>query len=218
MSTRDRDAYGTVLSYAVHGQDNEIVLTDYGGFVFAVKGNFDHLVLASFVHEFMIKSHFFFLLGQKVVTDLTSHNGQWDFICAEWFSEGGRWTVWKNGVAAARGQGLAEGELVVGGGSLVLGQEQDVVGGRFAPAEAFTGVMARAEMWSQANLNGSVVARLATDCEGAAVIKGDIFTWTDVRSSLAGRVQVKSLNFLIQYVKHIPVLITVLLSANNFLS
>ena len=39
MSSSDRDNYGTVLSYAVAEQDNEITFTDYNGFVLAVKGN-----------------------------------------------------------------------------------------------------------------------------------------------------------------------------------
>ena len=38
MQSSDQDHYGTPVSYAVHGQDNELTLTDYSGFVLAVKG------------------------------------------------------------------------------------------------------------------------------------------------------------------------------------
>ena len=38
MSTTDLANYGTVLSYAVHDEDNEITFTDYGGFVLSIKG------------------------------------------------------------------------------------------------------------------------------------------------------------------------------------
>lgn len=38
MSTNDMSNYGTVLSYAVDEQDNEMTFTDYGGFVLSIKG------------------------------------------------------------------------------------------------------------------------------------------------------------------------------------
>ncbi len=38
MATTDLANYGTVLSYAVDGEDNELTFTDYGGFVLSVKG------------------------------------------------------------------------------------------------------------------------------------------------------------------------------------
>ena len=38
MSTTDLANYGTVLSYAVDTEDNEVTFTDYGGFVLSIKG------------------------------------------------------------------------------------------------------------------------------------------------------------------------------------
>ena len=40
MSTTDLANYGTVLSYAVDNEDNELTFTDYGGFVLSIKGIF----------------------------------------------------------------------------------------------------------------------------------------------------------------------------------
>ena len=39
MSTTDLANYGTVLSYAVDNEDNELTFTDYGGFVLSIKGS-----------------------------------------------------------------------------------------------------------------------------------------------------------------------------------
>ncbi len=91
MSSRDRDNYGTALSYAVSEEDNELVFTDYGGFVLAVA-------------------------GEKVVTDIvaSSPEGRWVHLCADWSSRGGRWRVFKNGALADSGVGLAEGRTVRG--------------------------------------------------------------------------------------------------------
>ena len=49
MNTNDLTNYGTVLSYAIENEDNELTFTDYGGFVLSVK-------------------------GQKVVTDITGNS------------------------------------------------------------------------------------------------------------------------------------------------
>ena len=42
---------------------------------------------------------------------------------------------------------------MTGGGSLVLGQEQDSVGGRFSSLESFTGQLAKFQLWSKSFLD-----------------------------------------------------------------
>ncbi len=91
MSTRDRENYGTVLSYAVAAEDNEVVFTDYGGFVLAVGGD-------------------------KAVTDAVAdaETGRWGHFCVEWEGTGGRWRIFKDGGLAEEGSGLARGKTVRG--------------------------------------------------------------------------------------------------------
>ena len=69
--------------------------------------------------------------GEKVVTDVTANDGLWHFICASWAAENGEWVVYKDGVAADSGHGLAQGSRINGGGLIVIGQEQDEKGGKF---------------------------------------------------------------------------------------
>ena len=78
MNTNDLTNYGTVLSYAVENEDNELTFTDYGGFVLSVK-------------------------GQKVVTDITANDGTWTFICSAWKSTNGQWAIFVNGHLTDRG-------------------------------------------------------------------------------------------------------------------
>ena len=78
MNTNDLLNYGTVLSYAVENEDNELTFTDYGGFVLSVK-------------------------GQKVVTDITANDGTWTFLCGAWKSAEGQWAVFVNGHLTDRG-------------------------------------------------------------------------------------------------------------------
>ena len=189
MSTTDRDNYGTVLSYAVEEEDNELVFTDYGGFVLAVG-------------------------GEKVVTDVTaSTEGRWEHFCADWRSDaGGRWRIVKNGELAAGGMGLASGRTVrgqrlprmltnslvsplllylLGGGVMILAQEQDELGGKFSALESFRGRMTRTNFWNhtldkidlgtESNTSASsagvfVAGALMRSC---ADIPGSVFSWGD---------------------------------------
>ena len=82
-----------------------------------------------------------------MVTDVTANDGLWHFICASWRSSNGEWVVYKDGVAADSGEGLAKGSRIkglkkiiccvyyiktlAGGGLIVIGQEQDEKGGKF---------------------------------------------------------------------------------------
>lgn len=176
MSTRDRDHYGTVLSYAVPGQDNELVFTDYGGFVLAVA-------------------------GRKVVTDVVADvdGGAWGQFCAEWESKTGRWAIYKDGVKADGGDGLAQGVTIKGGGSIIVGQEQDEVGGKFSTLESFRGKITRLNMWNT-TLDGifdsdlppnataeEVASYLLSSC---ADVSGNLVSWGDARSGASGGVRV----------------------------
>ena len=97
MNTNDLTNYGTVLSYAVKHEDNELTFTDYGGFVLAVK-------------------------GQKVVTDITANDGTWTFLCVSWKSLLGQWAIYVNGNLKDSGTMLAENQEISGQGILILGK------------------------------------------------------------------------------------------------
>lgn len=56
-----------------------------------------------------------------------------------WLSAGGVWFMYRDGVQVATGTGLKTGYSITGGGALVLGQEQDALGGSFAANEAWKG-------------------------------------------------------------------------------
>ena len=124
MSTTDRGNYGTPLSYAVPDQDNEITFTDYNGFVLSVKGN-------------------------KVVTDITANNGEWTFLCVTWRSSDGDWKIYKNGKMADKGKDLSRGLKIEANGILILGQEQDTLGGGFSGSEAFRGKLFNLNIWNE---------------------------------------------------------------------
>jgi len=80
-----------------------------------------------------------------------------------------------------------------GKGQLVVGQEQDKVGGSFNAAESLIGYIYGLEMWSKM-LDSEVIHNLANDCQPGET--GDLVTWADVRAGLRGKVQVNIFDIL----------------------
>jgi len=66
-------------------------------------------------------------------------DGTWHHIAVTWQSSDGETKVYADGVPSTHTE--ATGTSIAGAGSLVLGQEQDSVGGGFSGAEAFEGLL-----------------------------------------------------------------------------
>ena len=77
--------------------------------------------------------------------------------------------------------------VTLGGGYLVVGQEQDKRGGMFSFLETFVGSISGMNIWSRA-LNGMEVMSLATDCGQVDVI-GDVIAWSDFLGGIHGDIQ-----------------------------
>ena len=71
---------------------------------------------------------------------LTLNDGVWHHLVVTWKSTGGLIRVYKDGVLAYTNPiPVQDGASITTGGTLVLGQEQDSVGGGFDPSQAFLG-------------------------------------------------------------------------------
>ncbi len=71
-----------------------------------------------------------------------SNDNKWHHLVVTWKSVGGAIRVYKDGVLAYKNAiPLQAGASITTGGTLVLGQEQDRVGGGFDPTQAFLGKM-----------------------------------------------------------------------------
>lgn len=101
-------------SYAVTGQDNEVMLGIDGG----------NLRMG--------------MKGQPIFAPCALADGQWHHLAVTWTSSGGQMKVWKDG-SIAFVTNVFSGTTIIGGGSLVVGQDQDSVGGGFSAAEAYIG-------------------------------------------------------------------------------
>ncbi|XP_067839671.1 sushi, von Willebrand factor type A, EGF and pentraxin domain-containing protein 1 [Heptranchias perlo] len=164
MKSSDTTNYGTPISYALdNGCDNAFLLTDYNGWVLYVN-------------------------GKQKVTDCPSVNdGKWHHISVTWNSTDGAWRVYIDGKVSDEGKGLSVGASIPGGGALVLGQEQDLRGEGFNPAESFVGSLSQLNIWDYV-LTPEQVKLLATACP-EDLKKGNMLAWPDFMSGIVGRVK-----------------------------
>ncbi|XP_059487265.1 sushi, von Willebrand factor type A, EGF and pentraxin domain-containing protein 1-like isoform X2 [Neocloeon triangulifer] len=177
LRTRDTINYGTPLSYATHVQDNTLALTDYSGFVVYIN-------------------------GERVVTDVSANDGMWHLVCLLWSSQNGSWSLYKDGVQAEGGHGLATSTSIPGGGTLVLGQEQDTPGGSFNSEQSFLGRLGPTAMWPTL-LSKAQLAAIFNDCSstiGAAtdsqlrdfsVNAPALWSWRETLAGIKGNLQLE---------------------------
>uniref|UniRef100_A0A2K5NK29 Pentraxin 4 n=1 Tax=Cercocebus atys TaxID=9531 RepID=A0A2K5NK29_CERAT len=153
---------GTLLSYATEDNDNKLVL--HG-------------------RDSLLPGSIHFVIGDPAFRELPLQpllDGQWHHICVIWTSTQGRYWLHVDRRLVATGSRFREGYEIPPGGSLVLGQEQDSVGGGFDSSEAFVGSMSGLAIWDRALVPGEV-ANLATGKEFPA---GAILTLAN--AALAG--------------------------------
>lgn len=77
-------------------------------------------------------------------------DGGWHHVCATWEQRGGRWALFADGRRRASARGLGAGHPVPPGGILVLGQDQDSLGGGFSARDAFSGNLTDFHLWARA--------------------------------------------------------------------
>ncbi|XP_043971480.1 neuronal pentraxin receptor b [Gambusia affinis] len=143
---------GTPFSYSVPAQPNELVL---------LQGVHNPVEL---------------LINDKVAQlPLSLPQNEWQHICVSWTLRDGVWKAYQGGKMKGRGEGLAAWHPIKPGGVLILGQEQDTLGGRFDASQALVGELSQFNLWDRV-LKPAEVAALA-DCSSSAL--GNIAPWTD---------------------------------------
>ena len=72
---------------------------------------------------------------------VSANDGKWHAICVTWDNENGTYQFFKDGAMEKQGTDFMKGYTIKAGGSLVLGQDQDNVGGGFKSSECFRGTL-----------------------------------------------------------------------------
>ncbi|XP_045635496.1 neuronal pentraxin receptor [Ursus americanus] len=143
---------GTPFSYSVPGQANEIVLLEAG-------------------HDPME-----LLINDKVAQlPLSLKDDGWHHICIAWTTRDGLWSAYQDGELQGSGENLAAWHPIKPHGILILGQEQDTLGGRFDATQAFVGDIAQFNLWDHALTPAQVLG--IANCTGPLL--GNVLPWED---------------------------------------
>ncbi|XP_053132425.1 pentraxin-4 [Hemicordylus capensis] len=157
---------GTILSYATEENDNKLVLHGRD----AAPRNAIH-----------------FVIGDPAFRELPVGrllDGRWHHMCVIWSSIQGRYWFYVDRRLASMGSRFQKGYEIPPRGSLILGQEQDTIGGGFETSEAFVGLLAGFAVWDRA-LSPGEVSGIAT---GKGLPRGPVLTLANI-SVLNGSVQ-----------------------------
>ncbi|KAM9818816.1 neuronal pentraxin-1-like [Syngnathus typhle] len=151
---------GTPFSYAVPGQANELVLIEWGNNPMEI------------------------LINDKVAKlPFLINDGKWHHLCITWTTRDGMWEAFQDGVMRGNGENLAPYHPIKPEGVLVLGQEQDTLGGGFDATQAFVGELANLNIWNR-KLSITEIYNLAT-CNSKATA-GNVLSWTESNIEIFG--------------------------------
>ena len=141
---------GTPFSYAVPGQANELLLYNHNAFVLCIGGDSRYV-------------------------DESANDGRWHHICVTWRNSDGVWQFYKDGELHSHTRGLRKGYTIQGGASLVLGQDQDSVGGAFDSSQSFQGTLTNVNVWSYF-LSPDTIKSMSRSCLSGV---GNVYEWSD---------------------------------------
>ncbi|XP_036616717.1 neuronal pentraxin receptor [Trichosurus vulpecula] len=143
---------GTPFSYSVPGQSNEMVLLEAG-------------------HDPME-----LLINDKVAQlPLNLKDGRWHHICIAWTTRDGLWSAYQDGQLRGSSDNLAAWHPIKPHGVIILGQEQDTLGGRFDATQAFVGEIAQFNLWDHILMPGQILG--IANC--TSPLLGNIIPWDD---------------------------------------
>ncbi|XP_067859867.1 neuronal pentraxin-2-like [Heptranchias perlo] len=152
IRSRASTGIGTPFSYAVSGQANEIVLIEWGNNPIEL------------------------LINDKVTQlPMNINDDKWHHICVTWTTRDGMWEAYQDGQSRGTGENLAPWHPIKAGGVLILGQEQDTVGGRFDATQAFVGELSHFNIWDRILTTDDI--RSMANC--SANLAGNIIPWID---------------------------------------
>ncbi|XP_058941920.2 uncharacterized protein [Pocillopora verrucosa] len=165
FSMKSSDSQGTPLSYAVPQEYNELVIDyDRNGFL---------LTIRAFPRRISV----------------SANDGLWHHICVSWQGNSGSWKFYIDGNMTDQGKNLGKGHVITPGGFLMLGQEQDSLGGGLSRSQSFQGMLSNFNIWN-VTLSSEHVRKMSQKCIIDEASNDRVFQWQDfVDGSRKGEVR-----------------------------
>ncbi|XP_035678849.1 peroxidasin-like [Branchiostoma floridae] len=185
-----------LVSYAVTQHNNELLVFNKGGIGFRLYwsvGDTDfsfsshHIPMSSDekgVHVIEICVFQLFVQGANVnMGGLPVWDGARHAVCVTWRSSDGAWQVYADGARRNSGSGLRVGGRVRSGGTFILAQDQDTVGGGFAANQAFSGELSQVNLWDRV----LTAAEVGSDWSAFCNHHGNVIDWATANIQVSGQ-------------------------------
>ena len=121
-----------------------------------------------------------FIINSQTVTIPVNGNGLFDgqphSIALSWETSGD-WTVYVDGQAIMSGSGVAAGQTIDTGGTLLFGQEQDIQGGNFDPDQTFSGTLFDVRVWDDVRAASEITDNYEQKLDPNVTHNGLIANW-----------------------------------------
>lgn len=127
-----------------------------------------------------------YLHGKPLQTNIVgTRDRDWHHYAFTWDASTGNWAAYKDGVQASAGMKVGVG-VPLWKGIIVIGQEQDFVGGGFQLLEAFRGEISQVNVWDF-SMNKGGIESLAKSCGQ----HGNILDWARAKEFMHGFIRVR---------------------------
>ncbi|MGB6298881.1 MAG: LamG-like jellyroll fold domain-containing protein, partial [Rivularia sp. (in: cyanobacteria)] len=106
-----------------------------------------------------------FIGNRSIDTNIAIPDEDWHHWAVTWRSSDGQVLLYRDGTQVFSGN-LSQGDVLESGGSLVLGQEQDSVGGGFASDQTYAGQIDEVRIWNTVRSAAQIQANINTSLQG----------------------------------------------------
>ncbi|XP_053225352.1 serum amyloid P-component-like [Podarcis raffonei] len=157
---------------------------NYGLFSYATRKSDNELL----IFKPKLNQYNFYVGGTSVtfsVPERMTSGPQWEHICMSWESATGLVEFWLDGQPLPR-MGMKKGYSIGTGGSLLLAQDQDSVGGGFDINQSFTGELTDVYMWDRVLTPDEVLL-----IRNGGTLSKCILNWRSLSYQMKGYVVVK---------------------------
>lgn len=110
-------------------------------------------------------------------TSVTAFDGVWHHICLTWENRLGSSKFYKDCELQDEGT-LKTGHTIRQGGTLVLGQDQRLVGGDFDTSQSFRGLLSNVNVWDHV-LSAAQITEMSTSCQLDEWNVANVYKWAD---------------------------------------
>ena len=117
-------------------------------------------------------------------TRVKINDTMWHHICVTWKNTKGYWQFYLDGQLQSSGTDLKKNHQIPAGGTVIIGQDQDKVGGKFDTKQSFgPGEVTEVNLWSRV-LSGDEIATQKANCDITQA--GLVLWWEQFKGNVTG--------------------------------